>query len=147
MKISWVQGIFLVMTGFAVMMATFLFRAYHAQEDLVAENYYEQEIRYQQQIDKLGNVQRMGGTPAMDLIGDELVVSFPDVFKGETIKGELYLQRPSDARADDRIAFDLKDGEPLHVPIADRMKGLYKVHLEWSAGEENFLVNDRIYLK
>ena len=147
MKFSWGQGIFLVMTGFAVMMATFLFRAYHAQEDLVAENYYEQEIRYQQQIDKLDNVQRLGGDPALDLIGDELVVSFPDVFNGRSITGELYLQRPSDARADERISFSLKNGDRLHVPVSDRMKGLYKVQLEWSAGEENFLANERIYLR
>lgn len=147
MKLSWGQGIFLVMTGFAVMMATFLFRAYHAQEELVADDYYEQEIRYQQQIDRLGNVDRIGGTPQIEQAGDHLVVSFPDVFGNDPIRGELYLQRPSDARADDRISFDLKNAEPLQIPIADRMKGLYKVHLEWTAGDENFLVNDRIYLE
>ena len=147
MKFSWGQGIFLVMTGFAVMMASFLYRAYHAQEDLVTENYYEQEIRYQQQIDKQDNVRRLNGAPSLDLIGNELIVSFPDVFKGERIRGELYLQRPSDARADDRIAFDLEKGDRFHVPVADRMKGLYKVQLEWSAGEESFLANDRIYVK
>ena len=147
MKLSWGKGIFVVMMAFILMMATFMFRAYHAQEDLVAENYYEQEIRYQQQIDKLDNVRKLDAAPQIELIGEELVVAFPDVFNGETIQGELYLQRPSDARADDRISFNLKNGEELRIAVSDRIKGLYKVQLEWNAGEQNFLANERIYLR
>lgn len=146
MKFTWGKGIFLVMTGFAVMMATFMYRAYHAQEELVADNYYEQEIRYQQQIDKLDNASKLGGKLQMDVIGGELVISFPQGVQGERITGELYLQRPSDARADERIPFTVENGE-LHIPVSDRMKGLYKVQLEWSVGDEKYLTNDRIYVQ
>jgi nitrogen fixation protein FixH len=146
MKFSWGQGIFLVMTAFAVMMATFMYRAYHAQEDLVAENYYEQEIRYQQQIDKLDNVSKLGGKPGLDVIGDELVISFPTAVHGSRITGELYLQRPSDARFDDRIPFTVENGEELRVPVGERMKGLYTANMEWSAGDQNFLTVEKVYV-
>jgi nitrogen fixation protein FixH len=147
MKFTWGKGIFLVMTGFAVMMATFMFRAYHAQEELVADNYYEQEIRYQQQIDKLDNVGKLGGKLHMDVVGGELVVSFPEGVQGKRITGELYLQRPSDARADERIPFTVENGDGLHISVSDRMKGMYKVQMEWSIGDEKYLTNERIYVQ
>ena len=146
MKFSWGLGITFTMIAFAMMMATFMYRAYHAQEELVAENYYEQEIRYQQQIDKLDNVSRLGSSLKMDVIGDDLVISFPEELKGEPISGELYLQRPSDARADARIPFNIGGDNSLHVPVADRLKGVYKVQIEWRAGGKNYLTNERIYV-
>jgi hypothetical protein len=146
MKISWGTSIVLVMTAFAIMMATFMFRAYQAQEELVTDNYYEQEIRYQQQIDKLDNVSKLGGALTMDVSGDDLVITFPEAVKDQRITGELYLQRPSDARADDRINFTVVNGE-LIVPMAHRMKGLYHAKMEWSIGDQEFLSQQRIYVQ
>jgi nitrogen fixation protein FixH len=146
MKFSWGQGIFLVMTAFAVLMATFMYRAYHAQEDLVAENYYEQEIRYQQQIDKLDNAAGLGAAAGMDVVGDELLISFPEEVRNSRITGELYLQRPNDARFDDRIPFTVEDGI-LRVPVADRMKGVYRAQMEWSVAGTDYLTVERIYLQ
>ncbi len=146
MKISWGTSIFLVMTAFAIMMATFMYRAYLAQEELVTDNYYEQEVKYQQQIDKLDNVSKLGGALTMDIADGELVITFPEVVKGQRITGELYLQRPSDARADDLINFTVENGE-LIIPVGHRMKGLYHAKMEWSIGEQEFLSQQRIYVQ
>ena len=145
MKFSWGQGITVTMIAFAAMMTTFMYRAYHAQEELVAENYYEQEIRYQEQIDKLDNAARLGSDVEINVIGEELVISFPSALNG-VITGELYLQRPSDARFDERIPFSVKDGE-LRISMADRIKGMYRAQLDWSFDGADHLTVERIYVE
>ncbi len=146
MNFSWGQGITLTMVAFAAMMTTFMYRAYHAQEELVTENYYEQEIRYQQQIDKFDNVSKLGGTLGMDVIGEELVITFPEAVIDQKITGELYLQRPSDARFDQRIPFTVDNGE-LRISIGEKLKGLYRAQMEWSAAGEEYLTVERIYME
>ncbi len=146
MKFSWGKAIFLVMTAFVLLMASFMYRAAFNQEELVADNYYEQEIKYQQQIDKLNRTGELAETVRMEVVGNELVISFPAEVHGKSVSGELYLQRPSDSRADARIAVAIDSLGRMHVPIEDRMKGAYNTVLEWRADSVNYLSKDRIHI-
>ena len=146
MKFSWGKAIFLVMTAFVLLMASFMYRAAFNQEELVAENYYEQEIKYQQQIDKLNRTGALGEAVRMEVVGNELVISFPPEVRGRALSGELYLQRPSDSRADARLAIVVDSLGVMRVPIEERMKGAYNTVLEWRADEDEFLSKDRIHI-
>lgn len=146
MKFSWGKAIFLVMTAFVLLMASFMYRAAFNQEELVAENYYEQEIKYQQQIDKLNRTGALGEAVRMEVVGNELVISFPPEVRGRAVSGELYLQRPSDSRADARLAIVVDSLGMMRVPIEERMKGAYNTVLEWRADEDEFLSKDRIHI-
>ncbi|MFN6114481.1 MAG: FixH family protein, partial [Flavobacteriales bacterium] len=85
MKFSWGKAIFLVMTAFVLLMASFMYRAAFNQEELVAENYYEQEIKYQEQIDKLNRAGALGEAVRMEVVGNELVISFPQEVQGRAL--------------------------------------------------------------
>lgn len=146
MKFSWGKAIFLVMTAFVLLMVSFMYRAAFNQEELVAENYYEQEIKYQQQIDKLNRTGALGEAVRMEVVGNELVISFPPEVRGRAVSGELYLQRPSDSRADARLAIVVDSLGMMRVPIEERMKGAYNTVLEWRADEDEFLSKDRIHI-
>ncbi len=146
MKFSWGKAVFLVMTAFVLLMASFMYRAAFNQEELVAENYYEQEIKYQQQIDKLNRTGALGEAVRMEVVGNELVISFPPEVRGRAVSGELYLQRPSDSRADARLAIVVDSLGMMRVPIEERMKGAYNTVLEWRADEDEFLSKDRIHI-
>ena len=74
MKFSWGKAIFLVMTAFVLLMASFMYRAAFNQEELVAENYYEQEIKYQQQIDKLNRTGALGEAVSLGMVGRRLAM-------------------------------------------------------------------------
>jgi hypothetical protein len=134
------------MTAFVLLMASFMYRAAFNQEELVAENYYEQEIKYQEQIDKLNRAGALGEAVRMEVVGNELVISFPQEVQGRALSGELYLQRPSDARADARLPVSVDSLGQMRVPIDQRMKGAYNTVLEWRADGDEFLSKDRIYI-
>ena len=146
MKFSWGNAIFLVMTAFVLLMTSFMIRAASNQEELVAENYYEQEIKYQGQIDKLNKTSTLSEAVRMTVEGSELVISMPTDVRGKTITGELYLQRPSDSRADERMPIVIDTVGTMRVVMADRLKGAYNVHLEWTADGTDYLSKERIYV-
>jgi hypothetical protein len=146
MKFTWGNAIFLVMTAFILLMTSFMIRAASNQEELVAENYYEQEVKYQQQIDKLNNTGSLSDDVLMEIVGTELIITFPAEVKGMTLSGELYLQRPSDSRADARIPVRVDAHGRMTVPVDQRLKGAYNALLEWKAGENEYLSLDRIHV-
>ena len=146
MRFTWGNAIFLVMTAFILLMTSFMIRAASNQEELVAENYYEQEIEYQGQIDKLNMTSTPSQTVRMTVEGSELVIEMPMDVRDKTITGELYLQRPSDSRADERMPITLDANRMMRVALGERLKGAYNVQLDWSADGTAYLSKDRIYV-
>jgi hypothetical protein len=146
MRFTWGNAIFLVMTAFVLLMTSFMIRAANNQEELVAENYYEQEIAYQGEIDKLNTSGALSRPVAMEVAEGSLRITFPDEVQGLPITGELYLQRPSDSRADAHIPIALDAAGRMIVPLNGRMKGAYNAVLDWKAGTVSYLSKDRIHI-
>ncbi|MCU0319599.1 MAG: FixH family protein, partial [Flavobacteriales bacterium] len=131
------------MTGFVLLMTSFMIRAASNQEELVAENYYEQELAYQQQIDKLNRSAALSEDLTLTSTEAGLSLQFPAWTQGKAVTGSVQLQRPSDQRADDQL---LDADRHMLIPTSDRLKGAYNVVVEWSVEGVSYLHRDRIYV-
>lgn len=146
MKFTWGTGIFVFMTAFVLLMTSFMIRAASNQEELVAENYYEQELAYQQQIDKLNRSAALSEDLTLTSNDAGLSLQFPSWTSGKAVTGTVQLQRPSDQRADDKLDLLLDGKGHMVIPTADRLKGAYNVLVEWSVDGVSYLHRDRIYV-
>jgi hypothetical protein len=146
MKFTWGTGIFIFMTAFVLLMASFMIRAASNQEELVAENYYEQELAYQQQIDKLGRSAGLSEDLSLTSSATGLSLQFPAWTNGRTVTGSVQLLRPSDQRADDRLDIVLDTDRRMFIPTGDRLKGAYNVMVEWTVEGVSYLHHDRIHV-
>jgi hypothetical protein len=146
MKFTWGTGIFVFMTAFVLLMTSFMIRAASNQEELVAENYYEQELAYQQQIDKLNRSAALSEDLSLTSTDAGLVLQFPAWTNGKAVTGAVQLLRPSDRRADDLLDLVLDADRQMLIPTAERMKGAYNVAVEWSVDGVTYLHRDRIYV-
>lgn len=146
MKFTWGTGIFVFMTAFVLLMTSFMIRAASNQEELVAENYYEQELAYQQQIDKLNRSAALSEDLTLTSNDAGLSLQFPAWTIGKAVTGTVQLQRPSDQRADDQLDLLLDGKGHMVIPTADRLKGAYNVVVEWSVDGVSYLHRDRIYV-
>ena len=68
--------------------------------DLVEENYYENELKYQEKIDKISRTQKLKEQIAISKNDDKLIINYPDDFSGKTVEGKIFFYRPSDKRLD-----------------------------------------------
>ena len=117
--------------AFALFVAYILFLVYKTTQeniDLVAEDYYEQEVAYQEVIDKVKNYNALSEELTIKETATELTFSFPHP-KETAITGKLYIFRPSEAKHD--ITFPI---ETQQVVISKQLliKGLYKIKASWS---------------
>ena len=57
MKNNWASGIVLVMILFMSFIVMLVVKTYSHKVDLVSEDYYNQELMFQERLDKMNNVQ------------------------------------------------------------------------------------------
>ncbi|MBN7812358.1 FixH family protein [Algoriphagus sp. H41] len=140
---DWGKGILLTIIGFVAFMMTLVVISVK-QDDihLVTENYYEKEIKYQDQID------RESATAALDrevLVFDaQSKVILLDLPVGA--RGSLQLFRPSDARLDQEVAVDVTEAGGTKVSLDQLKGGYWRAQLTWTEGGVEFYQEKKINL-
>ncbi len=101
--------------------------------NLISSDYYEQEVAYQSQINRIKNTKALAHAPVIDFdrsLGT-IVIHFSPELSERMIKGEVYLFRPADAKMDVRSDLELDANHQQVISLDGREKGLWKVKLNW----------------
>lgn len=144
---SWGYKILIMYLGFVAFIVTMVFMCLQYDVNLVAKDYYKQEIEYQQQIDKLKNTQSLSERLGVQFFPEskEAVFTFP-ASKHEDIKGEIHFFRPSDAGMDVKVPVKItKDGQQT-VDVKDLKKGLWKVKVSWQSADKDYYEEQTLVL-
>jgi len=123
-----------------VYLGGFIVWASRQREDLVSENYYETEIRYQQQIDRLNRSQKFDSESLVtyDTAQQSIVISLPTA-SASPVTGEIRLYRPSDARLDHEFPLEVGRSGVQRLDAKRLPGGLWKVRVTWTVnGQEYF---------
>ena len=141
MKFSWGKGIILAYTGFIVLVLTIVGITITKDVDLVTPNYYEKEIKYQEDIDKINNTGRLKEQVVFEVSGSSLNVNFPSPVSSPVIKGEVNFYRPSDSKKDFKVQIETDKDFRQSFDISKIEKGLWKVKVNWNMDGTDYLSN------
>ena len=147
MKMNWGTGIVIAMISFIVFILTFVYRSVAVddyQHELVSEDYYKDELLYQQEIDKMNKASELEANLSLSRTSEGLVVYFPSELDASKISGTVRLQRPSNKNLDIELAIDL-DGNELLIPEDRLVSGKYQVIIDWKHAGAEYLFKDEIF--
>lgn len=133
MKISWGIKIAAVYIIFVLLVLGTVIFSTTQDVNLVAEDYYQKEIAYQQQIDKLKRTSRLSEKVFVKLDSKFLKIKMPADFKDKYVKGDLVLYRPSDNKQDFQTQLALNSNLEHTLSVENFEKGLWKLQLDWEA--------------
>ena len=130
---NWGVRITLSFIVFAGIIFTMVFISMNQRVNLVAEDYYKQEIEYEDQIDRIRNTNSLSSKPEiqMDVGSKQVIIKFPEELKGRLKDGHVLLFRPSDSRLDKRFQLDLDDSGIQKISMKGQIGGLWKAKLYW----------------
>jgi len=131
MKFSWGVGISITIIVFLIGSLATVYFTTTVDYDLVAEDYYEKELVYQEQIDKMKRANELPEQLVIKLEGDNIKFKFPSIFNNSKIEGEIYFYKPSSEDLDVRATISLDEENSLYFSQADLSKGLWKIKVEW----------------
>ena len=137
MRISWGYKIAAVYLTFIAGISFLVVKANSQHFDLVTENYYEQELKYQDVIDQEKNVSALSAAPRYGTTAGTVQVLLPAEFEGKAWKGHLYLYRPSNAALDLRKDID-GSGRACVWVLPKEPKGSYRLKFSWELNGKKY---------
>ncbi len=146
-KLNWGWAIVLFFILFITALLSFVVFTTTVHNDLVAVDYYEQQITYQQQIDKVKRTQKLGRQLAVRQGNDFLAITFPDTFAVDSIAGKIIFFRPDDAKKD--FTIDILTDSNLRQVVSTKglHRGLWKLRIDWAAGDSLYYNEEQIILR
>jgi len=112
--------------------------------DVVTENYYEKELKYQDQIDRIGRTKALKDTLKVENTGKELIIKFPNI--PDMVKGKdfIHMYRPSDQSLDVKIPVMTDSSNSQIVSTEKLQKGYWKIQISWTSGGKEYF-HESIY--
>lgn len=143
---NWPRSIILVFVLFVGLVVTMVVISMKHKVNLVAHNYYEEELAYQDQINRIQNFEDLSDKPTVIKQGHEIIVTFPSLVANEILSGEIHFFRPSDNAIDKKIELKLDQAFSQSFPTAALGKGLWKTKLSWKTNDKEYFSEQRIVL-
>lgn len=137
MKLSWGHKIAGVYLFFVAGMLTLVYRATQQDYDLVTEDYYGAELKYQAVIDQKARTAHLSAPPQIRVQEGRLLVQLPAEFRDKATEGELYLYCPANDRNDLRRTFNITENA-FSLPLPATIKGLFQIKLSWKSGGQTY---------
>ena len=148
MKINWGTGIVI---AFGLFMTFILFFVFKVQSDskydneLVVEEYYKQELKFENQMEKEQNASNMAEKIVINTSSEGINITFPSELDLTLVKGKVSLYRPSNQKLDFEVPISLS-GSHLLIPKNNLVGGRWDISIDWTYDGKEILTKKTIYL-
>ena len=109
---------------------------------LVQTDYYKQEIAYQDRIEEIKNAQHS----KLSVLKKGREVQIQNSGTNNPVAGSVILYRPSDAKLDDTLLFEVAAKETQILPLNKYPGGFYKLMITWREDNNPCYKEINIYL-
>lgn len=146
MRIKWSTGIVIAIAAFItfimVMVVTMVSdNAYN--HDLVTDNYYQKELKYQDNIDATKNLHKLEYPLAIQKVSDGVEVVFPKDLTPEKIKGKVFLYRPSNKTLDSEIEINTNQ-HSLVISDEALVSGRWDIVIDFTYNNQKYFYKEQI---
>lgn len=141
---NWGWGILITIVLFMALTMVRVVYLMNQDVDLVTNNYYEKELKYQQQIDKEKRTEKLKQGVDVRYSGNNVNVTFP---KMKDISGDLYFYRPSDFKEDFKVPITVGESYVQTVNVGNLQKGYWRLQINWAGNNEQYYTEKAIMIR
>lgn len=134
---SWGNRILIAFILFVALIGTLVYKAVNVKTELVASDYYNQELKYQAKINGINNANAISAV-SIDQDNDKVTISLPAEMKGDSISGEVWFYCVTDAAKDRHIKLNITADGVQIISKKELAKGNMQLKLSWKAGDKDY---------
>ena len=146
MKINWGTGIVIGMASFICFILYLVITMCTDQNfshDLVTDEYYAKEIRYQDEIDAEKNTNNLSVKFQGKRTAEGWEITLPEELNKQVIKGKVFLYRPSNMILDFEIPLVISKSK-IVIPNNKMLDGRWNITIEWTYNKKPYLYKKEI---
>jgi hypothetical protein len=132
--------------SFVALIVTLVTLCYKQDVELVSDDYYAQEIRFQEKINASNNANRSESTIGHVVTDNEIVFTADSALLSKDFKGTITLFRPSDSKLDLTYTMNFVNSEQV-ISKSVLVKGVYKLQLAWMSDHIPYFKEEVIFIK
>lgn len=145
MKTNWGTAIVIAFISFIAFIMYFVITMSTNNKfnhDLVTEDYYQQELKYQEDINKVENTRQLTENISWEQTKNGILLKFPKDLNINNIKGNVFLYRPSNKQLDFEMPISLSN-HYLLIPDNRLLDGRWNIKIDWSYKNEAYMFKDK----
>ncbi|HVU58498.1 MAG TPA: FixH family protein [Puia sp.] len=147
MRLNWGNKLILVFLAFGGMISYMVLRCMQTPVDLVASEYYKDELSYQQVIDARQRAERLSGKVDLRREGTHLAIHMPREMEHMKLTGSIQLYCPSDAARDRHFVLRVDDEGRQDIGMDQIRPGHYIVRVQWQGSGEQYYVEEPLTIQ
>ncbi|MBT6714415.1 MAG: hypothetical protein HOB17_10890 [Candidatus Marinimicrobia bacterium] len=143
---SFLTGLIISIILFLIAIITLVIFTMTIDENLVVEDYYSQDLVYQEQLDMANRTAALGETFVIKYVrGSGVKVKINDKFINDIIIGNIVFYRPSDKNLDRQINLELINGDQF-INTSTFENGLWEIQISWSMNDVDYYSSQKIII-
>ena len=143
---SWGYKIMLAYLVFIGGIALLVVMSVKEKQELVTNDYYEQELKFQDKINEVENANSLSAKIMIEATGNEITFFFPQEMKGITIQSDIMMYSPSSILKDRHLTGNTTDGK-LGFKNQKISTGNYTCKISWTASGKKYYDERKITVK
>ena len=147
MKMNWGTGVVIAMILFMAFILSFVYKSVvmkEYQHELMSEDYYRDELHYQEEIDKINKASELEENLKIIRSENGVLIKFPEGMDSDQITGKISLLRPSNKKLDLMVDIAL-DGNKQLIRDDQLVSGKYLIIIDWKNGADEYMFKDTLF--
>lgn len=142
---NWGNRLALVITLFVTGILIMVFKAGTFNTDLVATDYYEQELQYQKVIDAGKRTSNLKSEVKIYVLDKGIEILLPEEMNGHLINANIWLYCVADKNKDRRKKVQTSNGKLIMETLPEN-KGAYEIKLDWEREGVSYYYEEKLIL-
>lgn len=137
---SWGHGVVIALFAFIVFILSMLFLFPNGQKnsEMVTDNYYEEELKYQDVIDAKKSADDLQEKPVYSQEKDGIKIVFPKEYNNSNTTVKFVLNRTDDQNLDIKKPVQLDAAQSFLIPGQVLKVGNYTLRLMWTKDKTDY---------
>ena len=137
---SWGHGVFIALAAFIIFILSMLFLFPNGQKnsEMVTDNYYEEELKYQDVIDSKKRADELQEKPVYSQDKAGIKITFPQDYNNSNTTVKFVLNRTDDQNLDVHKAVQLDVNRSFVIPAQVLKMGNYTLRLSWTKDKTDY---------
>ncbi len=139
-KFSWGHGVVIALAAFMIFILAMLFLFPNGQKnsEMVTDNYYEEELKYQDVIDAKKRADELQEKPVYSQDKSGIKITFPKDYDNSNTTVKFVLNRTDDQNLDIRKSVQLDTNKSFLIPGQVLKVGNYTLRLNWTKDKTDY---------
>lgn len=140
MKFNWGTGLVVFFIFFIGTLGFVLYKSRQYDNSLVIDNYYDEDMKYQEHYDKVQNTTDLPVKVKVTYsAGDPVILLlFPVDSTGGTASGKIKLYNPISNKSDKNFDFISDASGRYSIPVSDITAGRWKIKMDWKMNGKEY---------